>query len=89
MYKFSYTMLWVRSGGARVGWGMGGGGEGVNGYIKSKVKACVYSSDINYPQVLEPTLSQTHLPGENTAQFSAAEAINTVPIFVPPSTHYC
>ena len=41
------------------------------------------SSDftINYPQILELTLSQSHLPGEDAAQFSAAVAIHTVPIF--------
>ena len=41
------------------------------------------------PQVLELTLSQSHLLGENAAQFSAPVAIRTVPIFVPPSTQYC
>ena len=39
---------------------------------------------INYPQVLELTLSQSHLPGENKAQFSAALAIHTEPIFFHP-----
>ena len=57
----------------------------------------VYSPDIpsrcsglyiNFPQVLEHILSQSHLPRENAAQFSAAVAIYTVPIFVPPGTHY-
>ena len=34
-------------------------------------------------------LSQSHhLPGKNSAQFSAAVAIQTVPIFIPPGTHY-
>ena len=58
---------------------------------KVKVKVNVYSPDIpsrfrglyiSYPQVLEPTLSQSHLSGEN-----AAETIHTVLIFVPPGTH--
>ena len=44
---------------------------------------------IIYPQVLELALSLSHLPGENAAQFSAAVAIRTVLIFVPPGTHYC
>ena len=43
---------------------------------------------INYPQVLEFTLSQSHLPGERTAQFSAAVAIHTAPIFISPGTYY-
>ena len=52
----------------------------------------VYSPDIPvnrfsglhiiYPQVLELALSQSHIPGENAAQFSAAVVIRTVPIFV-------
>ena len=37
----------------------------------------------NYAQVLELTLLQSHLPGENAVQYSAA-----VPIFIPPGTHY-
>ena len=58
----------------------------------------VYSPDIpsrfrrhyiHYPQVSELTLSQSHLAGENAAQFSTAVAIHTVPIFVPSGTHYC
>ena len=62
------------------------------------LKVYVYSPDIpsqfsrlyiNYPQLLEITLSQSHLPGENAAQFSAAVAIHRVPIIVPPGTHYC
>ena len=37
------------------------------------------SSDlINYPQALELTPLQSHLPGENVAHFSAAKAIHTV-----------
>ena len=46
---------------------------------------------INYPKVglLELTLSQSHLLGENAAHFSPAVAIHTVLIFVPPSTPYC
>ena len=44
---------------------------------------------MNYPKVLELTLLQSHLPGENAAQFSVAEAIHTVPIVAPPGTHYC
>ena len=43
---------------------------------------------IKYPQVLELNLFQ-YFPGENAAQFSAARAIHTVPIFVPPGIHYC
>ena len=44
--------------------------------IKVKVKVAIYSPDIpedssdfyiNYPQVLELTFSQSHLPGENAA----------------------
>ena len=66
--------------------------------VNVKVKVCVYSPDIpcsfsrlyiNYPKVLELTLSQSHLPGETAAQFSAALANHTVLIFVPPGTHYC
>ena len=61
-----------------------------------KVKVYVYSPDIpacrfsglyiNYPQVLELKLSQSHLPGlgENAAKVSVA-----VLIFVPPGTHFC
>ena len=37
---------------------------------------------------MELTLSQSQLPGENTAQFSAAVANHTIPIFVPPGIHY-
>ena len=64
----------------------------------SKVKVHVYSPDIlskftglymSYTQVLELTLSQYHLPGENAAQFSAAVAVHTVPFFVSCGTHYC
>ena len=43
---------------------------------------------INLPKVLELNRSPFHLPGENAAQFSAVVAIHTVPIFVPPGTHY-
>ena len=58
---------------------------------ESKGKGSVYSPDIRsrfsrlyiiYPQVLELTLSQSHL------QFAAAVAIHTVPIFVLLGTHY-
>ena len=57
----------------------------------------VYSPDIpvgsadfiNYPQVLEFTLSQFHLPADYAAKLSAAVAIHTVPIFVQPGNHYC
>ena len=58
---------------------------------KVKVKMCIYSPDIPvnmfsglyiiYPQVLELALSQSHLPREYAAQFSAAVAIRMVPIF--------
>ena len=43
---------------------------------------------ITYPQVLELTISPSHILGENAVFFSAAEAIHTI-IFVPPGTHYC
>ena len=66
-------------------------------YVTVKVKVYVYSPDIpvgsadftSITQVLEFTLSQSPLPGENAAPFSAAVAIRTVPIFVPLGTHYC
>ena len=35
------------------------------------------------------SLLQSNLPGENAAQVSAAVAIHTVPISIPPGTHYC
>ena len=63
-----------------------------------KVKVYVYSSDvpntisrlyISYPQVLELALWQSHLPGDDAAQFTAAGPIYIAPIFVPPSTHCC
>ena len=38
--------------------------------------------------ILELTLSQSHLNGENASRFSAAVDIHTVPIFVLPGTHY-
>ena len=41
---------------------------------------------IKYPQILELTHSQSHLPA---AQFSGAEAIHTVRLFVQPGTHDC
>ena len=44
---------------------------------------------INYPQVLELTFSQSHLPGENAAQFAAAVANHTAPLFIPPGNHCC
>ena len=56
-----------------------------------KVKVYIYSTDIpsrfsrfyiNYPQVLELTLSQSHLPGENASQFSSAVALYTVPMLI-------
>ena len=60
-------------------------------YKKVKVKVYVFSPDIPvnrfsglyiiYTQVLELALSQSHLPGENAEQFSAAVAIRTVPTF--------
>ena len=62
-----------------------------------KVKVYVYGPDIpsrfsglhiNYVQVLELTLSQSHLLGE-CATISAAVEMQTVPIFILPSTHYC
>ena len=33
-------------------------------------------------------LSECHLDVDNAVQFSAAVAIHTLPIFVPPGTHY-
>ena len=42
---------------------------------------------INYPQLLKFHLS-VYLSSENAAQFSAAVAILSVPIFIPPGTHY-
>ena len=39
------------------------------------------------PKVLELTLSLSHLPGENAAQFSETVAIHTVLISVTPDTH--
>ena len=63
-----------------------------------KVKVCVYNPDIPrrfsgfysiYPEVLELTLSQSHLPGQNAVQMSATVAIHAVQIFTPPGTHYC
>ena len=35
------------------------------------------------------SLFQSHLPGQNAAQFSAAVANRTVLNLVPPGTHYC
>ena len=62
-----------------------------------KVKVYVYSPDIPGSLVnftlftpgIGITLSQSLLPGENAAQCSAAVAIRTVPLFVPPGTHCC
>ena len=62
-----------------------------------RVKVSVYGPDIpvgsrlyiNYSEALEFLLSQSRLPGENVPQFSAVVAIHTVPIFIPPGTHYC
>ena len=86
--------------------------------VKVKVTVYVYSPDIpsrfgglyiNYPHVLERTLSVSSLNpilylsiylfisdshylfiylNIYAAQISAAEAIHTVPSFVPPGTHY-
>ena len=44
---------------------------------------------LNYPQMLELTLSQSLLPRENAGQFSAPAVIHIVPIFIPHGTHYC
>ena len=63
---------------------------------KVKVKVYVYNPRVSigcglyitYPQGLELTLSQSHLPRENEAQFSTDVAIHTVPVVVPPGTHY-
>ena len=46
-------------------------------------------SFINYPQVLEFSLSQFNLTGENAAQHSATVAIHILPISVPSGTLYC
>ena len=61
-----------------------------------KVKVCIYKQSryphkfsrlyITYPKALILNLS---VPREYAVQLSAAEAIHTVPIFVPPSTHCC
>ena len=53
-----------------------------------KVKVHVYSLEIPVG-LAELTLTQSHLPRENAAQFSAAVAVFTVPILVPCGTHYC
>ena len=41
------------------------------------------------PPCIGTHFSQFHLPVENAAQFSAAVAIHTVPLFVLPGTHHC
>ena len=41
---------------------------------------------IDYPQLLELTLSQSHLPGENSAQYSAAVAIHKFSLHLVPIT---
>ena len=41
-----------------------------------------------YPQVLEHTLSQFHLPGENASQYVSAIVIHTMQTFIAPGTHY-
>ena len=65
-------------------------------------KAFIYKVKVNICMFITPsmfliiprywnscTLSQSHLPGKNTAQFSAAVvAIHTAQNFVPPGTHY-
>ena len=67
----------------------------------TRVKMRIYSPDIpigsleftslhiTCPKVLDLVLLQSHLPGENAAQFSAAGAIHTVPIFISPGSHHC
>ena len=40
-------------------------------------------------QVLEPTLSQSYILGENVEKFSTADAMHIVGVYVPPGTHYC
>ena len=64
---------------------------------KVKVKVYIYRPDIHISsvdfksftlQVLELTLSHSNPLGEYST-FSAAEAIRTAPIFIPPGTHYC
>ena len=62
-----------------------------------KVKVYIYISDIlkvhwNLHQL--PPIIGTHsftvsFPWGECRAFSAVEAIHTVPIFVPPGTHYC
>ena len=58
--------------------------------IKTTSSQMMVSADLTLlSSVLEFTLSQSHLPVENTAQYSAAVAIHTVPVFLPPGTQYC
>ena len=64
-------------------------GKGKGGCLHSRHPRRFSGLYINYCQLLELTLSQSHLPGENTTQFSAAVAIRIVPIVVPSGTHYC
>ena len=68
-------------------------------YKKVKVNVYVYSSDIPvnrfsglyiiYLQVLELTLSQSHLPGENAAHFLQLKPFTQYQFFFPPGTLYC
>ena len=68
----------------------------MNVFSDIKVNIYIYSPDIpvgseDFTSItlstLELALSQSHLTGENAAQFSTAEAIHSTN-FVPPGTHY-
>ena len=56
-------------------------GKGKGVCLESKYPPKFSGLYINYPQMLELTVSQSHIPGDNAAQFSASEAIYTVSIF--------
>ena len=49
----------------------------------------LYNGDSTVIKVKVMFISQSHLPGENAAQVSAAVTIHTKQIFVLPGTHYC
>ena len=65
------------------------------GYVL-KVKVCVHSPDIpigsgtlhQLPPGIKHSFTVSSPWGE-CSTFSAAVAIHTVPIFVPPGTHFC
>ena len=69
------------------------GGGGVE-----KLKMFIYSPNIpsrfcglyiNYPHILELTLSQSHLPGENAALFLQLKPFTQYQFLIPPGTNYC